>query len=666
MVKFKKIIFILKWIKMDMKNFEEILSDIKKLKDLPLHAINKSTGTLVLLEVDIDKKKYYVKTPESTRIVHRGINKLESIWNTLQRDGFASVEQALRGSNSNRHNPETIFANLPYIQFFYFNRKKHLILREKNIHPLGEISELSPTELRIVKRQIENSLSLNIKKIYKSYENNIDNLYKLLDTILKKFPGDIEIINLNKELNQFSQLNNVLRDSIVSLNTDYTVKEFISMTNEYKPLDKLIDDESVTGVVNEDEDEDEIDYDEVEINRDNGPKIRHLTPTISLLFDRIKYKEIELQPDFQRKDRIWSLDRKSKLIESILMGLPLPVFYFAERTNGNWVIIDGLQRITTIYDFMTGDITLRGLKRLTYLNDKKFNELERIEQRKIREHQITGHLLEMDDINNEIIVELFHRINTYGVKLSDQEIRSALNSGNSVRFIRYLALQNEFASSTARKVRLDRQKDMELCLDAISFIMFGYKNYNENKLDIFLSNTMKLLNKYIFNLSTRLDEDSALPNIVESDEIYKTLKNKFNQGLLVSEQLFGNEAFRKENLLSKNSPISKPLFEVYVAVFSSLNENQIERILEFKEEIYNKLFDAIYNDSSEYATWISQAYQEKNRGFNYSISNSTGKKVTINYRFDFFINMLNAITNLNISLEPIFDYLKEFPKCLTE
>lgn len=651
---------------MDMKNFEEILSDIKKLKDLPLHAINKSTGTLVLLEVDIDKKKYYVKTPESTRIVHRGINELESIWNTLQRDGFASVEQALRGSNSNRHNPETIFANLPYIQFFYFNRKKHLILREKNIHPLGEISELSPTELRIVKRQIENSLSLNIKKIYKSYENNIDNLYKLLDTILKKFPGDIEIINLNKELNQFSQLNNVLRDSIVSLNTDYTVKEFISMTNEYKPLDKLIDDESVTGVVNEDEDEDEIDYDEVEINRDNGPKIRHLTPTISLLFDRIKYKEIELQPDFQRKDRIWSLDRKSKLIESILMGLPLPVFYFAERTNGNWVIIDGLQRITTIYDFMTGDITLRGLKRLTYLNDKKFNELERIEQRKIREHQITGHLLEMDDINNEIIVELFHRINTYGVKLSDQEIRSALNSGNSVRFIRYLALQNEFASSTARKVRLDRQKDMELCLDAISFIMFGYKNYNENKLDIFLSNTMKLLNKYIFNLSTRLDEDSALPNIVESDEIYKTLKNKFNQGLLVSEQLFGNEAFRKENLLSKNSPISKPLFEVYVAVFSSLNENQIERILEFKEEIYNKLFDAIYNDSSEYATWISQAYQEKNRGFNYSISNSTGKKVTINYRFDFFINMLNAITNLNISLEPIFDYLKEFPKCLTE
>lgn len=649
-----------------MKKFEDILSDIKNLIGLQLQAINKSTGILLLIDIDLDKRKYYVKTPESSRIIPRGLNELEKIWKALLKNGFASVEQTLGGSNSNRHNPETIFANLPYIQFFYFNGKKHLILREKDIHNYGTISELSLSQTKSIKKKIDNFINLDIKERYALYEKNIKDLYNQLDIILKKFPGDIEILEVKSTLNQLSSLTADLKNAIVSLDADYLFKDVISKPSEYKPVDKLIDDESITGVANEDEDEDEDEDLEPEINKENGTKIRHITPTISLLFDRINYDEIELQPDFQRKDRIWPLDKRSRLIESILMGLPLPVFYFAERPNGNWIIVDGLQRITTIYDFMRGDITLRNLKRLTYLNNKKFSQLERSEQRKIREHQITGHLLEVDDINNEIIVELFHRINTYGVKLSDQEIRSALNRGDSVRFIRYLALQDEFSSSTTRKVRLDRQKDMELCLDAISFIMFGYKNYNENKFDTFLSNAMKYLNKFNFKLVSVLNEDLDLPNIEKADDIYRILIRKFNQGLLISENIFGNDAFRKENISYKNSPISKPLFEVCVAVFSNLDNTEINRVMTFKQQIYDKLFEAIHTNSTEYAEWISKQYQEQNRGFYYSISNSTGKKVTISYRFDFFINMLNDITGLNISLKPILNYPKEFPKCLTK
>lgn len=649
-----------------MKNFDDILSDITKLVGIQLQAINKSTGLLILVNVDVNKRKYYVKTPESSSLIPRGLNELEKIWKALQKNGFASVEQALGGSNSNRHNPETIFANLPYIQFFYFNGKKHLILREKDIHPYGTISELSPSETKSIKKKIENFINLDVKKRYSLYEKNIINLYDQLDIILKKFPGDIEVLKVKSTLIQLSSLTEDLKNSIVSLDSNYSFKDVTSTSSEYKSVDKLIDDESITGVANEDEDEDEDEDLEPKINKENGTKIRHITPTISLLFDRINYDEIELQPDFQRKDRIWPLDKRSKLIESILMGLPLPVFYFAERPNGNWIIVDGLQRITSIYDFMRGDITLRNLKRLTHLNNRKFSELERSEQRKIREHQITGHLLEVNDINNEIIVELFHRINTYGVKLSDQEIRSALNGGDSVRFIRYLALQNEFSSSTSRKVRLDRQKDMELCLDAISFIMFGYKNYNENKFDTFLSNSMKYLNKFNFKLVSILNEDLDLPDIEKADEIYKILIRKFNQGLLISEVIFGNDAFRKENMSNKNSPISKPLFEICVAVFSALDDTEISIVMAFKQQIYDKLFEAINNNSTEYAEWISKQYQEQNRGFHYSISNSTGKKVTISYRFDFFINMLNAITGLNISLKPILDYSKEFPKCLTK
>ncbi|WP_446926760.1 DUF262 domain-containing protein, partial [Klebsiella pneumoniae] len=91
-------------------------------------------------------------------------------------------------------------------------------------------------------------------------------------------------------------------------------------------------------------------------------RITSKTPVLSLIFDRVHFGDIELQPDFQRKDRIWNNEKKSKLIESILLKLPLPVFYFGNRiAEDKWVVVDGLQRITTIYDFMSGEFKLSKL-----------------------------------------------------------------------------------------------------------------------------------------------------------------------------------------------------------------------------------------------------------------------------------------------------------------
>ncbi|EFT6835464.1 DUF262 domain-containing protein, partial [Salmonella enterica] len=200
-------------------------------------------------------------------------------------------------------------------------------------------------------------------------------------------------------------------------------------------------------------------------------RITSKTPVLSLIFDRVHFGDIELQPDFQRKDRIWNNEKKSKLIESILLKLPLPVFYFGNRiAEDKWVVVDGLQRITTIYDFMSGEFKLSKLDILEDLNGKEFGELTRTEQRAIREYEITAYFIEMNKDSTDLIVELFHRINTYGVKLSDQEIRSALNQGSSVKFLRYLASKNEFKQATHGKVKPDRQKDMELCLAALAFI----------------------------------------------------------------------------------------------------------------------------------------------------------------------------------------------------
>ena len=104
-------------------------------------------------------------------------------------------------------------------------------------------------------------------------------------------------------------------------------------------------------------------------------RIRQLTPVLSLIYDRLQFGDIELQPDFQRKDRIWKGDKQAKLIESILMGLPLPVFYFAEKPDGSWIVVDGLQRITSVYDFMRGEFPLQKLEVLEQHNTKYFKDL---------------------------------------------------------------------------------------------------------------------------------------------------------------------------------------------------------------------------------------------------------------------------------------------------
>jgi len=81
-----------------------------------------------------------------------------------------------------------------------------------------------------------------------------------------------------------------------------------------------------------------------------------------------------LDPDFQR-DFVWNIEKQSKLIESALMRIPLPVFYLAERQDGDVVVVDGLQRLSTFYSYLTDGFKLKGLNYATQLNGQRFSEL---------------------------------------------------------------------------------------------------------------------------------------------------------------------------------------------------------------------------------------------------------------------------------------------------
>ena len=141
-----------------------------------------------------------------------------------------------------------------------------------------------------------------------------------------------------------------------------------------------------------------------------------------------KNKRIILDSDFQRDD-VWGKEKKCELIESVLMGLPLPIFYFNQDKYGRLIVVDGRQRLTALFEFMDDKITLRKLKILSELNDKKFSQLSPVLAGRIEDYQIQAHVI-LPPTPDRIKFDIFDRVNRGGMQLNKQEIRNALYQGS--------------------------------------------------------------------------------------------------------------------------------------------------------------------------------------------------------------------------------------------
>ena len=123
-------------------------------------------------------------------------------------------------------------------------------------------------------------------------------------------------------------------------------------------------------------------------------KIRTTPILIAQLVSRIGFGEIELTPEFQRLRGIWDIERKSRLVESILLRIPIPVFYVAAKENDNWSVVDGLQRMSTIDDYVNGRFALANLQYLSQLDHLKHDQLPRPMQRRISETQLLVNVID--------------------------------------------------------------------------------------------------------------------------------------------------------------------------------------------------------------------------------------------------------------------------------
>ena len=280
-------------------------------------------------------------------------------------------------------------------------------------------------------------------------------------------------------------------------------------------------------------------FDPQKIKVQSGPLL------VGQMIARMGHGEIRV-PEFQRKAGIWNVQRKSRLIESLLLRIPIPVFYFAADESDNWSVVDGLQRTTTIHNFVCGEFALRGLEYLTKYEGKRFHELERRMQRRIEETSLMVNVIQ-PGTPEEVTFNIFSRINTAGMPLSGQEIRHALHKGAVLGFLKDLAHGNAFIEATGRSVSDERMGARECVLRFMAFRDGRWRKYGaSDDLDRWLGSAMDDINEM-------------------TDAERASLQETFEQTMGVAREVFAEHAFRKRygDDDSRRRPVNKALFEAW-------------------------------------------------------------------------------------------------------
>lgn len=273
----------------------------------------------------------------------------------------------------------------------------------------------------------------------------------------------------------------------------------------------------------------------------------------------LKRKELIIDPDFQRHD-VWTSKQKSELIESILMGIPIPLMYLFEDRNGKKQVVDGRQRIGAILDFLDNKFKLKNLRILSQLNEYYFNDLEPKLQGVFEDYQLFFYIIQ-PPTPERVKYDIFDRVNRGGTSLNKQEMRNALYRGRSTEMLDRLCGMPEFLLATGRSINKDRMKDQYVVLRAIAFLMLHRGEFSNiqslqyrGDIDDFLARFMVYIN------------DDATDNLIAK---YEAL---FCHAMSVSYDLLGENGFRFSGNVIRR-PINMPLFEVLTYLFSFMSKN---------------------------------------------------------------------------------------------
>ncbi len=406
----------------------------------------------------------------------------------------------------------------------------------------------------------------------------------------------------------FGEITNIKQSPNITTNDIVLSERLYAIVENHKALIKDDFEDTESSIKKDDVIDDPYNPDEIKVRKD--------VYSIPELFSKINKKDIDLFPDFQRH-LVWDNTKKSRLIESILLGIPLPVFYFAEDKDGIFYVVDGLQRLSTIRDFLSNKFYLTNLEHFHSTCDKKYfgisidvNDrisdimkgikedkiLERRFQRRIENAQLNVNVIESSS-PAKVKYDIFKRINEGGKPLNQQEIRNSLARVNTRQLLIELSSLEAFVSATGgvNDVRMGAQ---EMVLRFIGF----YLNHKKN-------NT-KLI--YKGDMNEFLDRVNEEVNRMKIDELQE-IRTVFEKAMENAYHLFGKYSFRKYTIeqLSSNKKqlLNKALFVTWSVVLSEYDTDTLK--YKFQLEEFAVILAEELSKNEEYFNGVSNRSSDR-------------------------------------------------------
>lgn len=303
--------------------------------------------------------------------------------------------------------------------------------------------------------------------------------------------------------------------------------------------------------------------------------------SVQYLYDLMKKGKIILEVPFQRK-QIWKTDKSSSLLESIIMNVPIPPLYFAEEEDGNWLVLDGLQRLSSIKNFYDNEFSLNKLEVLPELNKLKYKDLPPKSKSLLDDGMLRVNVIKKDS-HRDIKYDIFMRLNRGAVTLNYQELRNCMYRGNLNDAAKELCEENvDFLKIMKLKKPHQRYLDVEFI---IRYFAISDNIAVDDNGDVYLEGYKGKLVQY---LNEYMDEHKNCT--LEEKQQYK---ERFNDTLEKVVIVFGvDKAFR--DISTDNTKIYKTIADF---VLPSIERMSKEYVMMNKTLIYNRLLVFLQNET---------------------------------------------------------------------
>ncbi len=356
------------------------------------------------------------------------------------------------------------------------------------------------------------------------------------------------------------------------------------------------------------------DYNTIEVEEDlDEEKEVEDYPNLSIKIEPAQYSIFEIKrrydkgkicidPDFQRND-VWSLRQKSELIESVIMGIPLPLIYLAENADGKLIVVDGRQRLTTFFEFLDNKFKLRNLKILKQINGMNLADLDNNIQYSryvtmIEDTQLVVQIIKYPT-KDKVRFDIFDRVNRGGTPLNKQEMRNALYQGNATRLLNKLSKMKSFIDATGGAISSKHMKDRYIILRALCFYLY----WNGRMVD---EKCKKI--EYRSDIEEFLGAGMQLFNRISANQLHE-IEQMFDDIMKRAYDCLGKDGFRIPSQGKLRRPISMTLFETLFYYYTLFPENF--NMSEIRNGIQELLKDESYLKSLQHS--VDSSVNVKNR-----------------------------------------------------